>query len=157
MAILKHQFEDLSVVFCDKILMVGSMKLLKINYRLQDLIDNSRKKRLYGRCVFCSIRRSMATSSYQNLIWSQKTTILMENLNLLLAIGKNISRYITSQRKWGAIQMNYFVKTPTPTPTQHNKTVGFDTKMTVQTTPPHRNFSATSRAARKLKFGTDIH
>ena len=27
--------------------------------------------------------------------------------------------------------------TPTPTPTQHNTTVGCDTKMTVQTTPPH--------------------
>ena len=48
----------------------------------------------------------------------------------------------------------------TPTPTQHNTTVGFDMKITVQTTPPthpHRNFSATSRPARELKFGTDIH
>ena len=43
------------------------------------------------------------------------------------------------------------------TPTQHNTAVGFDMKMTVQTTPPHRNFSATSRPARELKFGTDIH
>ena len=30
----------------------------------------------------------------------------------------------------------HVVKTPTPTPTQHNTMVGFDTKMTVQTTPP---------------------
>ena len=51
-----------------------------------------------------------------------------------------------------------FVIVKTPTPTQHNTTVGFDTKMTMQTPPPpHRNFSATSRPARELKFGTDIH
>ena len=44
----------------------------------------------------------------------------------------------------------------TPTPTQHNTTVGFDTKMTIYP-HPHRNFSVTSRPARELKFGTDIH
>ena len=55
----------------------------------------------------------------------------------------------------GEVMVNNTVKTPTPT--QHNTTVGFDMKMTVQTTPPHRNFSATSRPARELKFGTDIH
>ena len=57
--------------------------------------------------------------------------------------------------------MSYLTRiVKTPTPTQHNTTVGFDMKMTVQTTPPpthHRNFSATSRPARELKFGTDIH
>ena len=35
--------------------------------------------------------------------------------------------------------------------------VGFDMKMTLQTPPTHRNFSGTSRRARELKFGTDIH
>ena len=46
----------------------------------------------------------------------------------------------------------------TPTPTQHNTTVGIDTKMTVHTPPTtHRNFSGTSRRARELKFGTDTH
>ena len=48
----------------------------------------------------------------------------------------------------------------TPTPTQHNTTVGFDMKMTLQTPPTthhHRNFSGTSRRARELKFGTDTH
>ena len=44
----------------------------------------------------------------------------------------------------------------TPTSTQHNTTVGFDDKMTVQTIP-HTNFSATSRQAREMKFGTHIH
>ena len=33
-------------------------------------------------------------------------------------------------------KLRNIVKTPTLTPTQHNTTVGFDTKMTVQTTPP---------------------
>ena len=57
------------------------------------------------------------------------------------------------------ISLRFIIIVKTPTPTQHNTTVGFDHKMTVQTTPPnpHTNFSATSRPARELKFGTDIH
>ena len=39
MAMMKFEFEDVHVIFCDEISMVGSMKLLKINYRLQDLSD----------------------------------------------------------------------------------------------------------------------
>ena len=52
---------------------------------------------------------------------------------------------------------NVYVFVKTPTPTQHNTTVGFDMKMTVHTPPPHRNFSGTSKRARELKFGTDTH
>ena len=52
MATMKHQFEDLSVIFCDEISMVGSMKLLKINYRLQDLVDESRRKDYMGGVAF---------------------------------------------------------------------------------------------------------
>ena len=52
MATMKHQFEDLSVIFCDEISMVGSMKLLKINYRLQDLVDESRRKDYMGGISF---------------------------------------------------------------------------------------------------------
>ena len=53
----------------------------------------------------------------------------------------------------------YYIVVKTPTPTQHNTTVGFDMKMTVQTPPTthHTNFSGTSRRARELKFGTDTH
>ena len=49
---MKHQFEDLSVIFCDEISMVGSMKLLKINYRLQDLVHDSRCKDYMGGVSF---------------------------------------------------------------------------------------------------------
>ena len=52
MTTMKHQFEDLSVVFCDEISMVGSMKLLKINYRLQDIVDDSRRKEYMGGVSF---------------------------------------------------------------------------------------------------------
>ena len=47
---------------------------------------------------------------------------------------------------------------PQPQPNL-NTTVGFDTKMTLQTPPhpTHRNFSGTSRRPRELKFGTDTH
>ena len=34
MAMMRFQYEDVNVIFCDEISMVGSMKLSKINYRL---------------------------------------------------------------------------------------------------------------------------
>ena len=40
---------------------------------------------------------------------------------------------------------------------QHNTTVGFDLKMTLETNPPHTNFSGTSKQVRDLKFGTDTN
>ena len=47
---------------------------------------------------------------------------------------------------------------PNPNPNPNlNTMVVFDMKMTVQPPPPHTNFSATSRPARELKFGTDTH
>ena len=52
MATMKHQFEELSVIFCDDISMVGSRKLLKINYRLQDLVQDSRCKEYMGGVSF---------------------------------------------------------------------------------------------------------
>ena len=52
MATMKHQFEDLSVIFCDEISMVGSRKLLKINYRLQDIVDDGRRNNYMGGVSF---------------------------------------------------------------------------------------------------------
>ena len=52
MAMMRFNFEDVHVVFCDEISMVGSMKLLKINYRLQDLIDGTRCKDYMGGISF---------------------------------------------------------------------------------------------------------
>ena len=52
MAMMRHQFQDVSVIFCDEISMVGSMKLLKINFRLQDLVQESRKHDYMGGVSF---------------------------------------------------------------------------------------------------------
>ena len=63
---------------------------------------------------------------------------------------------IEDQRYLFAVRNEMIDIVKTPTPTQHNTTVGFDDKMTAQTIP-HTNFSATSRQAREMKFGTHIH
>ena len=52
MAMMRHDFEDVSVIFCDEISMVGSMKLLKINYRLQDLAPESKSQDYMGGVSF---------------------------------------------------------------------------------------------------------
>ena len=49
---MKYEFEDVHVIFCDEISMVGSMKLLKINYRLQDLVDGDRCQEYMGGISF---------------------------------------------------------------------------------------------------------
>ena len=52
MARMKFQYEDVQVVFCDEISMVGSTKLAKINYRFQDLADGSKKHEFMGGISF---------------------------------------------------------------------------------------------------------
>ena len=52
MAMLKYQFEDLHTVFCDEISMVGASKLLKINYRLQDIKEGSKSQNYMGGVSF---------------------------------------------------------------------------------------------------------
>ena len=52
MAMMQFQYEDVKVVFCDEISMVGSMKLAKINFRFQDIVDGSRKKEFMGGISF---------------------------------------------------------------------------------------------------------
>ena len=49
---MKFQYEDVEVVFCDEISMVGSMKLAKINYRFQDLKEGSKKHEFMGGVSF---------------------------------------------------------------------------------------------------------
>ena len=48
MASMKHQYENVEVLFIDEISMVGSMKLTKINFRLQDLADGDNKLKFMG-------------------------------------------------------------------------------------------------------------
>ena len=52
MAAMKFQYEDVYAIFCDEISMVGSMKLAKINYRLQDLADGDKKQEFMGGISF---------------------------------------------------------------------------------------------------------
>ena len=52
MASMKFQYEDVGVIFCDEISMVGSMKLAKINFRLQDLAEGSKKQEFMGGISF---------------------------------------------------------------------------------------------------------
>ena len=57
MAKMKFEFEDVHVIFCDEISMVGSMKLLRINYRLQDLADGDRCQEYMGGISFLASGR----------------------------------------------------------------------------------------------------
>ena len=52
MAALKHSFEEVCLLVCDEISMVGSNKLQKINYRLQDIVDSERCKEYMGGISF---------------------------------------------------------------------------------------------------------
>jgi hypothetical protein len=45
---MKFQYEDVELIFIDEISMVGSKKLSKINFRLQDLADGGNKLKFMG-------------------------------------------------------------------------------------------------------------
>ena len=45
---LKFKYDQVSTLFCDEISMVGSSKLTKINFRMQDFADGEDKKRFMG-------------------------------------------------------------------------------------------------------------
>ena len=52
LAMMKFKYEDVKVIFCDEISMVGSMKLAKINFRFQDIADGQRKQDFMGGISF---------------------------------------------------------------------------------------------------------
>ena len=52
LTMMKFQFEEVKVIFCDEVSMVGSTKLTKMNFRLQDIAEGPKKKRIYGRLIF---------------------------------------------------------------------------------------------------------
>ena len=60
MALMRHQFEELNMIVCDEVSMVGSMKLLKINYRLQDIFGGTRQNEYMGGVSF------IASGTYSN-------------------------------------------------------------------------------------------
>ena len=49
---LKFLYDDVSTIFCDEVSMVGSGKLTKINFRMQDLADKNQKTDFMGRKNF---------------------------------------------------------------------------------------------------------
>ena len=55
LGMMKFQYEDVKVVFCDEISMVGSKKLAKINYRFQDLAEGSKKQEFMGGLSFIAL------------------------------------------------------------------------------------------------------
>ena len=52
LATMRHNFEDVCLIVCDEISMVGSSKLLKINYRLQDIVEGPQSKEYMGGIPF---------------------------------------------------------------------------------------------------------
>ena len=55
MSTMRYEFEDVYAIFCDEISMVGATKLLKINYRLQNLADGNQKQEyMGGKCFIAS-------------------------------------------------------------------------------------------------------
>ena len=58
---LKFLYEDVATIFCDEISMVGSRRLTKINFRMQDLADGDDKYKFLGG------KSSMATGDYYQL------------------------------------------------------------------------------------------
>jgi hypothetical protein len=52
LAMMKFQYEDVKVIFCDEISMVGSMKLAKINFRFQDIAESNKKQEFMGGILF---------------------------------------------------------------------------------------------------------
>ena len=52
MSLMRFHYDELKAIFCDEISMVGSMKLAKINYRLQDLREGGDKYDFMGGISF---------------------------------------------------------------------------------------------------------
>ena len=52
LAMMQFQYEDVKVIFCDEISMVGSMKLAKINFRFQDIVEGPKKQEFMGGISF---------------------------------------------------------------------------------------------------------
>ena len=56
MSMMRFQYDEVHVIFCDEISMVGSMKLTKINYRLQDIAEGTYKHDFMGGKSFIASR-----------------------------------------------------------------------------------------------------
>ena len=52
---MNFQYEDVKVIICDEISMVGAMTLVKINYRLQELVDGNQRQMFMGGISFIAV------------------------------------------------------------------------------------------------------
>ena len=81
MATMRHNFEEVSMIFCDEISMVGSSKLTKINYRLQDLFDGNRRKEYMGGISFiASGNLFLIPFKVYNLLLYRRSLAITSNL-----------------------------------------------------------------------------
>ena len=60
MATMKYQYDDVKVLICDAISMVGAKKLAKINYRLQDLAEGCKKHDFMGGISFIASGKNLS-------------------------------------------------------------------------------------------------
>ena len=61
MSMMQFQYDEVKVIFCDEISMVGSAKLAKINYRLQDLAEGREKNSFMGGKSFVASGNKLST------------------------------------------------------------------------------------------------
>ena len=62
-AMMKFQYENVKVAFCDEVSMLGSSKLAKINFRFQDIVDGDRKNLFMGGISFVASGRIIVSNS----------------------------------------------------------------------------------------------
>ena len=62
-AMMKFQYENVKVAFCDEVSMLGSSKLAKINFRFQDIVDGDRKNLFMGGISFVASGKIMLSNS----------------------------------------------------------------------------------------------
>ena len=72
MSMMKFQYDELKAIFCDEISMVGSRKLTKMNYRLQDLAERSDKHDFMGGISFVASGRLIFVCFQIYLLINQK-------------------------------------------------------------------------------------
>ena len=68
LSMMKFQYENVKLIFCDEISMVGSMKLSKINFRFQDIADGTKKREFMGGISFVASGKFIMYSFFFNPI-----------------------------------------------------------------------------------------
>ena len=81
MSMMQFQYDDVKVIFCDEISMVGSAKLAKINYRLQDLAEGREKHSFMGGISFVASGKIYLLYIYfSNLTFCRRHVAITPNI-----------------------------------------------------------------------------